>query len=165
MLGQALADLASSGQGNGQGFNYTARLMREMVQEFTTNFPTHVATQRIPELERIVVTGTTGSLGSHILANLLQTPSVERVYALNRPSEKGSKSLLDRQTRAFREHGLPLELLESPKLRLLESNTSASMLGLPLSTFEEIRDSATGIIHNGMSLFSVFFIAVLISNH
>jgi nucleoside-diphosphate-sugar epimerase len=47
----------------------------------------------------IVITGTTGGLGSHLLERCLADPHVERVYALNRPSANGS--LLAKQRDAF----------------------------------------------------------------
>ncbi|KAF8898051.1 hypothetical protein CPB84DRAFT_1748061 [Gymnopilus junonius] len=78
----------------------------------------------------ILVTGTTGTLGSNILSQLLQNDDVELVYALNRPSKAGT-STLQRQKDIFATQGLPLSLLDSSKLVLLEGDLRVDNFNLP----------------------------------
>jgi len=105
-----------------------------MVSKYTTNLPIPLGLphpipgdfQTHPKI--VLLTGSTGSLGSYLLELLLQSPSVERVWALNRPSEKSSLS--ERQINAFKERGIDEDLLRSAKLRLVEGTVSREMFGL-----------------------------------
>ncbi|KIJ59318.1 hypothetical protein HYDPIDRAFT_118655 [Hydnomerulius pinastri MD-312] len=98
----------------------------------------------------VLLTGSTGGLGSFLLAQLLESTNVERVYALNRPSS--TTSIQQRQRSAFLDKGLPLDLLESNKLTYVEAEASQANCGLPPSLYEKIRDSVTVIIHNAWRL-------------
>ncbi|KAG8784498.1 hypothetical protein FRC12_018624 [Ceratobasidium sp. 428] len=94
--------------------------------------------------ERVVVTGTTGALGSHLLAQLLENDEVEKVWALNRKS----KDTKEKQTSSFKDKLLDIELLNSNKLTLLEAGLEDEHFGLSPESAEEIRSTATAIIHN-----------------
>lgn len=133
--------------------------MHAMVKKYTADFVQHVASRR-SDGEVVLVTGTTGWLGSLILAELLQS-NIKRVYAVNR---KGA-SLLQRQSNAFTERGLDSKLVSSEKLLLLEADLTMDNFGIDGQTFEEvlrsssipealltlqqIKSSVTHIIHNG----------------
>lgn len=106
--------------------------MHALVRKYTVDFRQHIAS-RPSDGEVVLVTGTTGWLGSLILAELLQS-DVKRVYAVNR---KGS-SLLQRQSDAFTERGLDSKLMQSEKLRLLEADLTMDKLGLDDQNFEEV---------------------------
>ncbi|CAE6425821.1 unnamed protein product [Rhizoctonia solani] len=97
--------------------------------------------------KNVVITGTTGSLGSHILAQLLANNRVQRVWAINRPHHN-SVSIRQRQQASFEDKALPVGLLDHPKLTFLECNLNESRLGLPHEDYEAIKSSATTIIHN-----------------
>ncbi|KAH9935954.1 acetyl-CoA synthetase-like protein [Epithele typhae] len=134
----------------------TARLdqMRSMLDKYSADFPrpqwnatSTLTKDRRSPLDTVIVTGTTGRLGSHILSLLLARPDVRRVYALNRgPAE-------DRQRQAWKEWGLDASLLERGKGRLVmcASDTSKVDLGLSEEVFRELRETVTAIIHNGSS--------------
>ncbi len=123
--------------------------MEAMVKEFTQNFPIHTPSKATPDSEVILITGTTGSLGSFIVDKLISMPSISRVYAFNRPDKLGKRTLYDRQKKAFEEQGIDVSILSSPKLVLLEGDTASADLGLPKEILDEIVGSATSIIHNG----------------
>ncbi|KAJ7683139.1 putative nonribosomal peptide synthetase [Mycena rosella] len=97
----------------------------------------------------VLLTGSTGGLGSHILEMLLNLASVERVYAFNR---RGRTSLSERQKDAFVDRALDVNLLSSEKLVYLEGDTSKSDLGLPADAWSKLRDTITVIIHNAWTL-------------
>ncbi|KAJ7625710.1 hypothetical protein FB45DRAFT_922118, partial [Roridomyces roridus] len=82
----------------------------------------------------ILLTGTTGALGSHILAMLLESASVQRVYAFNR---RGRTPISERQNDAFVDRGLNTELLSSGKLAYLEGDTAKADLSLPANVWTE----------------------------
>ncbi|KAF7296637.1 Aminoadipate reductase [Mycena chlorophos] len=97
----------------------------------------------------VLLTGSTGGLGSHILELLLRLSSVDRVYAFNRP---GRFSVAERQSAAFREHALDAELLKSSKLVYLEGDSGRADLGLSAEMYDELEKSVTCIIHNAWTL-------------
>ncbi|KAG2145295.1 putative aminoadipate reductase [Suillus bovinus] len=98
----------------------------------------------------VVLTGSTGGLGSYLLADLLQREDVSVVYAFNRPS-KGA-SIQQRQEDSFKDRGLNVNLLQSKKLVYVETDTSDDRLGLDRELYQKICTSVTVIIHNAWRL-------------
>jgi thioester reductase-like protein len=89
-------------------------------------------------IENVVITGTTGSLGSHILAQLLANDKVKRVWAINRPHKSSGASLIHRQRLSFEDKALAVNLLDHPKLTFLECNLNESQLGLANGDYEAV---------------------------
>lgn len=115
--------------------------MHAMLRKYSSDLRKHVASpSRCDEEEGdggevVLVTGTTGWLGSLMLAELLQDPTVKRVYALNR--KVGLTR--ERQVRAFEEKGIDVKLATSNKLVLLDADLTVEGFGLCGSVFEEVR--------------------------
>ena len=85
----------------------------------------------------VVLTGSTGGLGSTLLAQMVENPSVSRVYALNR---KGAgKTLKQRQVEALVDRGYDATLASDPKVVLIETDSSHGGLGVPAAQLEEVR--------------------------
>jgi len=84
----------------------------------------------------VLLTGSTGALGSYLLASLLENHCVAVVYALNRSSEQSS--VQQRQRAGFEDRGLDITLLESKKLIYLEVDASQTGLGLGDKLYEEV---------------------------
>ena len=84
----------------------------------------------------ILLTGSTGNLGSHILEALLRDSRILRIYALNRPSS--SSQPLDRHISRFDNNGLDKALLTSEKLTLLEGDASQDNFGVESSAFNQV---------------------------
>ena len=85
--------------------------IEEMVARYSENMPWKNPTSLPPSGGAVVLlTGSTGNIGSHILASLLADPRISRVYAFNRGQESAH-----RQAVAFRARGLPADLLFSDK--------------------------------------------------
>ena len=89
----------------------------------------------------ILLTGSTGNLGSHILEALLRDPRILRIYAFNRAS---SHQPLDRHISRFENNGLDKALLISKKLTFLEGDASQDNLGVESSVFNQV---CTGILY------------------
>ncbi|KAK7470239.1 hypothetical protein VKT23_001674 [Stygiomarasmius scandens] len=120
--------------------------MRQMVEKYSKNFAS-ASNEKLPTNDRKVVlmTGSTGGVGAHILARLLEDATVEKVYALIR---KGSVDINTKQVNAFVERGVDVELIKSGKLILLEANLSEKKFGLEEGVFEKLEKSITHIIAN-----------------
>ena len=84
----------------------------------------------------ILLTGSTGGLGSFLLSELLKSPAVQHVFAFNRPSS--TKSIEERQKWAFRDRGLEIDLLDSNKLVYVEADASLEKCGLSPAQYEEV---------------------------
>ncbi|KAL6306740.1 hypothetical protein BKA93DRAFT_894740 [Sparassis latifolia] len=124
--------------------------MRAMAAKYSENLPMHQPIAGIAPLQTgdvVLLTGTTGSLGCHILVQLSLDPQILRIYALNRGSKSGV-ALLERQKIALLERGLDAAILDSGKVVLLEGDLTSSYFGVPESVFKKMHQSVTHIIHN-----------------
>lgn len=109
--------------------------MLDMVTKYSQNFKAHQGSIPISTKDVVVITGSTGSIGAYVLAELIASPKVARVYALNRRSY--SSNLFHRQKEALLLRGLDPVLAESPKLVLLEADLARPSFGLVDSKFHE----------------------------
>ena len=105
---------------------------------------------RFPHRHVVLLTGSTGGLGSYLLASLLSYDDVAVVYAFNRPSK--TTPIQRRQRAAFEDRGLDTTLLDSEKLIYVEGDAAQPNLSLDDRTYAEIRDSVTVIVHNAWRL-------------
>lgn len=111
--------------------------LRSMIQKYdsySTRKPILLEARTVAQ-ERVLVTGTTGGLGSHLLATLLGNENIETVWALNRgPREK----VVARQRDAFEDKLLDVGLLESKKLLILGAELEEQSLGLDGPVYQEV---------------------------
>jgi hypothetical protein len=115
--------------------------MLELVDKYTASFPAHtpaLGAEAGSMGEVVLVTGTTGQLGSALLAELISSAAVSKVYALNRASANADESLATRQTRAFEQRGLDTSLLESDKVELLICDMTKPDMGLGPEVMEKV---------------------------
>ncbi|KAJ7131571.1 hypothetical protein C8R43DRAFT_1207614 [Mycena crocata] len=145
-LGQFIFTIASK-HGEASLPSETAA-MHAMVATYSQDFPNHTGRYEVPPTTAkvVLVTGTTGELGCYILSLLLADPSVVQVYALNRSSLQNLE-LRKRQGFALRDRGLDSDILDSPKLSLLEGNLLQPMFGLTHTVFDQLQQSVTRIMH------------------
>lgn len=140
---------ALSGSGAVESTESKAAELEAMLAKYTTSFSSHAATDATPGDGMVfLITGTTGFLGTDLLAQLLSMPGVHKIFAHNRRGESGV-SLALRHKAAFVEHGLDPALLDTKNVVLLEGDLSQADLGIPSDVYEELRRTATHIIHNG----------------
>lgn len=130
------------------------RMINDMVAKYTKEFPKHEGLDgQDVDSEVVVLTGSTGSLGTYLLNSLLAQPSVVKVYALNR---KGSSSSEQRQQKAFAERQLNAEGLwkeiRAGRLEFHDVELNQPEFGLPDSIYKSILASTTLVIHNAWSL-------------
>jgi carbohydrate kinase (thermoresistant glucokinase family) len=102
---------------------------------------------KIARKHAVVLTGTTGSLGAHVLAQLVGRADIETVYCLVRAkdakdaSRRVTQSLLQRKIY----HAMSLEA--RAKINALPSDFSDIHLGLSNTTYEAIAQKVTNVIH------------------
>lgn len=119
------------------------------VQKYITGFsapvPSPSSTISSNNLKVVLVTGASGSLGSHLIDQIAQISDVKKVVCLNR--EKNVEPYL-RQQKAMRERGLRSFDNIRPKLVVLQTDSSKPKFGLSNSEYEGLVSSATHLIHN-----------------
>ncbi len=114
--------------------------MKTMIKKYST-FKKHVGgSSPAPEGHVVVLTGSTGSLGAHILALLLTLYDVRNIYCLVR-----GENPRERVLEALRQRGLSLP--ETTLLVALTSDLSRKDLGLSPETFNKLQSETTTIIH------------------
>jgi len=117
----------------------------KMVEKYSKNFEDHIPSLEPPTGDVIVITGTSGSIGSSILVGCLRCPNVKRIYALNRPSANP----VEAQRAALEKRGFDPSLVDTPKLTLLNADLTANDLGVGGPLLEELRTRVTHIVHAG----------------
>ncbi|KAH7929135.1 acetyl-CoA synthetase-like protein [Leucogyrophana mollusca] len=99
----------------------------------------------------VVISGSTGSLGSHVLQSLLVRSDVIRVFCLHRgdPGEA-----FENQKRSFMERGIPVEVLvrQRSKVDFLRADFSRPLVGLVQEDLNKVLAHATHIIHTAWQL-------------
>ena len=92
----------------------------------------------------VLLTGSTGSLGSYILSSLSSNLAVEKIYCLNRGENSQT-----RQKQSFEEKGLGFN---AEKVTYLQYNFSDPDLGLEQKVYESLAQSVTHVIHSAWDL-------------
>ncbi|RYN28350.1 hypothetical protein AA0114_g12473 [Alternaria tenuissima] len=98
-----------------------------------------------PLRHTVVLTGSTGSLGSYVLENLLKRPDVEWVYCLNRSDDAET-----RQKHAFEKYHDPL--VDFSKAEFLQADFSLARFGLTEARYDSLLSSVTIFIHSAWSV-------------
>lgn len=150
LLGAAIFALASPDASTVSQDDRAAMLQR-ILDRWTKDLPTPNTLPAVgpePESWTVVLTGSTGSLGSYLLDALLGNPRVGKVICLNRSSGGADRQLAVSEARGLRtpqlEEGIAsrVEFLQSDDL-------SAPQLGLAsTAAYERLLATATHIIHN-----------------
>ncbi|KAL2812451.1 hypothetical protein BDW59DRAFT_167804 [Aspergillus cavernicola] len=116
------------------------------VEQYTRDFHLPSATVDQPSLGTgVLVTGATGSLGSHIVAHLARLPEVQTVVCLNRPRGADSRS---RQLDALRSRGIHLDTASLGKIHVFQADTTKPGLGLSQEQLDFLLGNIKHIVHN-----------------
>ena len=92
----------------------------------------------------IMLTGSTGSLGSYILDTLINHPAITKIYCLNRSEDSQEK-----QKAVYRIRGLSTDF---KKAIFLQSNIAKTRLGLEIQTYLTVLKEVNCIIHNAWTV-------------
>lgn len=139
LLASYLVELVNTSEGRSED---TSAPVVDLVQSRVDAIERMIAKYGVPKGKVVLVTGSTGNLGSQILAGLLKDERVEKVYALNRPAAAG-KSLLQRHVDRFADRGLDVSLLSGKsKVVFVETELAKERLGLEERVYDEVRISS-----------------------
>ncbi|KAI1394167.1 L-aminoadipate-semialdehyde dehydrogenase [Hypoxylon trugodes] len=119
-------------------------LMSDLIAKYS-GFPQFVRGDKKPEGEVVLLTGTTGSLGAHILSQITAIPEVKKVYCLVRASTPEDAQSRVMSSLKFRNvfHEAIIE-----KAVCIPSDFSQESLGLDPSTLKTLQSSLTTVIHS-----------------
>ncbi|KAB8238949.1 putative NRPS-like enzyme [Aspergillus alliaceus] len=120
--------------------------IRRLVEKYTSDLPrTRNSSPREgpSSPSTVILTGSTGSLGTYLLFHLLSIPSISKVYCLNRSdAESRQKKILDQK-------GLSVDPDDwSAKVEFLQASFGEPLLGLEKEKYAELLESVDTIIHN-----------------
>lgn len=110
-------------------------------QERIDSIPISLTAVRETTKSAVILTGSTGALGSHILHTLLANPTTY-IYCLNRATDS-----LALQRKRNNSYGLEMQL-DADRVTFLKADLSQEYLGLQQETFQKLVNTATLIIHN-----------------
>lgn len=126
---------------------------RELMAALFETYQTVIKDMPVPEFNNakdasgspqdVLLTGSTGALGTFVLYSLLQRPGIGHIFCLNRATDGGRET----QTNRFRSMGIPLKDLEN-RVTFAHANVSAPLFGLDEAVYTEIKDRVTLVIHN-----------------
>ena len=149
-LSKAVADPQSA---QGVDLASRGRELQTLVDKYTEGFPTRPvlngSAYPLPSRDIYLLTGSTGGLGSNMLAQLLEAPTVMRIYAFNRPSKSGNSEA--RQLAAFRQRGLNTNLLASGKLVYVEGDLSEPAFALGNKLYGEVSGESSAVCYSNAS--------------
>lgn len=119
------------------------KAMEAIVAKYTSNLPERNDAQKDPNEtgQTVILTGSTGSLGSYMLDQLINSPRVSKVYALNRGADGGRS----RQEDTSVNRTLTKDF---SKVEFLGSDLSKPKFGLKAAKYAEMLSSVDRIVHN-----------------
>lgn len=115
---------------------YTEDMVRQMRSTGVTNTSSK---------HTVIVTGSTGSLGTHILEQLLANSNVEKVYCLNRSDDAETRT-----KESFRIHNHNATGIS--KVDFLKADFGSDKLGLSDEIYAHLLDTTTIFIHSAWSV-------------
>lgn len=113
--------------------------MARLVDEYTTGLPSRTPDVNVAETlaesgHVVLMTGSTGALGTFVLAELLLDPLVVMVYSVVRQANG-----LSQQVAAFIDRGLNPDDLPLSKLEIIHGDASQERFGFGKPEWEQVR--------------------------
>jgi hypothetical protein len=109
--------------------------MLSMVETHSQGFRQHIPSTATPNKNVVMITGTTGGLGAAVLAEMVASDDIDRVFAVNR---KSSTLIAEKQATVLKCQGFDPAIAYSSKVILLEADVNVSNLGLSPDIFESV---------------------------
>ncbi len=116
--------------------------MRESLRKWSSDLPG----QNKQSSLTVILTGSTGSLGSYLLDALLAEPKVAKIYCLNRSDDGAQRQIQSHSSRGLTTSWAP------ERVSFLQTDMSKPLFGLPDPTYDELLHHVTHIIHNAWAV-------------
>ncbi|KAJ5407938.1 hypothetical protein N7509_001821 [Penicillium cosmopolitanum] len=127
--------------------------MQSLIEKYSNDFKRHVPVEREADGQHIVLTGATGSLGAHIVAQLVQSDDVRKVYCLVRAKTTSAARRRVAQSLYARKVSLGLTPAAERKIVALPADlTNSDNMGLDDELFNRIKRTVTSVIHCAWSV-------------
>lgn len=141
-LARYLFSVAKCENGVGQGGDEEVSAMRAQIERYTWDLPAKRTdkARTAEESQTVLLTGSTGALGSYLLDFLCSSSRVARVICLNR-AENG----LERQTSVSSGRGLSTDFRE---VEFLHADLGRDNLGLDVADYARLQNEVDRVIHN-----------------
>ncbi|KAI0314196.1 acetyl-CoA synthetase-like protein [Amylostereum chailletii] len=88
--------------------------------------------------QTVLLTGSTGRLGCHLLVQIAADPTVERIFALNRVGTGEGRNIRERQVEALERWKLDSNILSGGQITLVGCEYGKPRLGLDEATYSEV---------------------------
>jgi thioester reductase-like protein len=133
-----------------------AKYVRDLTHSFEESLKLHRSSAAVPSNNKgnsrwVVITGATGGLGAHLVAEAAVLRDVERVVCLNR---RNKQDALERQILGLRKKGIELAPEQLAKLDVHETDLSQPRLGLSAEVYTSLVAHVTHIVHNAWLMHS-----------
>ena len=147
------------------------QLMSDLVKEYSVqprakdlNSFTLTPNSDRPQVRlKVLLTGPTGSLGSHLLHQLLQDPRVEHIYLLVRGAI--THAAHERVTKTLSSRGLTIPSNFDTKTTTLSCKLSSPSLGPEVFPYEELANNIDLIIHLAWSVNFLILLRSIAGTH
>lgn len=122
------------------------QFVRSYTEEFVLPGP-QITTREYEKSQQccVLITGATGSLGSHLVQYFSGLSSVNTVICMNR---KSSTEAVSRQRQALTSKGIEMDHEALSKLQVFQTDTSKPKLGLTTEEYGYLVSTVTHIVHN-----------------
>ncbi|KUI69374.1 Polyketide synthase HetM [Cytospora mali] len=124
--------------------------MAELIEKYS-KFDDREPGQITPDGETVLLTGATGSLGAHILAQILKSNLAKHVYCLVRAKSQDAAKARVLSTLEAKQIA-PLSDEELSRVSFLPSDLSQASLGLDEDTMAKVLPSLTVVIHSAWAV-------------
>ncbi|KAI0188864.1 putative NRPS-like enzyme [Astrocystis sublimbata] len=134
-----------SGENDGDLVKPLLSTYSELLQQIAPAKPDDVARDNIDDAaaKDVILTGSTGGMGTYILQSLLDRPGIGHIFCLNR-APNGGRAV---QGTRFEAAGLARDRLDH-RVTFLQSDSAQPLLGLDEKTYQLLRSRVSLIIHN-----------------
>lgn len=126
----------------------SADVRQELVHGFVEQFSLRTQEQGNEEEFVVLLTGSTGSLGCHLVVHLANLPKIMEVICLIRPSTGHDGNASNRQDEALHDKLLHLPPKLRAKVTTIQAVLSRPQLGLTSEAYNSIVQRVTHVLHN-----------------